>query len=98
MLLHMLFYMLCPLLPSRSKRSVRQIYFEAFDLVVNCVQRRFDQPDFQTYVHLQEVFLKTIKGKLRSKHFSLKKYPLDMYLSENVNSLKKNQFTRQKNS
>ena len=39
-----------------------------------------------------------IKGKLRSKNFSLKNYPFDMYLSENVNSLKKNQFKRQKNS
>ena len=30
-----------------------------------------------------------VKRKLRSKNFSLKKYPLDMYLSKNVNSLKK---------
>ena len=52
-----------------AKDRYRQIYFEAFDLVVNCVQRRFDQPDFQTYVHLQEVFLKTIKGEPVEEHF-----------------------------
>ena len=49
--------------PSTPKDHYRQIYFEALDAATNCIKEISDQPDFQNYVLLQEVFLKSIKGQ-----------------------------------
>ena len=45
------------------KAFYRQLFFEAFDLVIGCIKQRFDQPDFKIYVDLQESLLKSIKGE-----------------------------------
>ena len=45
------------------KDFYRQIHFETFDCIINCIERRFDQSDFKIYVHLQELIVKAIKGE-----------------------------------
>jgi len=50
------------------KDRYRQIYFEAFDRTINCIEQRFDQPDYKIYVDLQEVLLKSIRGKTWEDH------------------------------
>ena len=40
----------------------QQLYYEAFDKVINSILHRFDQPDFRKYIHLQNIFLNAIKG------------------------------------
>ena len=40
-----------------------QQYFEAIDLIRNCVQSRFEQPGYNTYKNLQELLFKAIKGQ-----------------------------------
>ena len=49
--------------PSIPKDHHHQIYFQALDAATNCIEERFDQPDFQKYVLLQQMFLKAIKGQ-----------------------------------
>ena len=39
------------------------IYFELFDLAINCIENCFDHPDFKTYSHSQEILLNAVKGK-----------------------------------
>lgn len=38
----------------------RQHYFEALDLVVNCIKDRFDQPGYRIYKYLQDLLLKSV--------------------------------------
>ena len=35
------------------KLYFRQHYFEAFDLAINCIQGRFNQPGYQIYCNLE---------------------------------------------
>lgn len=51
-----------------AKDRYRHVYFETFDLVINYIQQRFDQPDYKTYVNLQEVLLKSITGQEWESH------------------------------
>ena len=51
------------------KDRYRQLYFEVFDLAINCIKDRFDQPDYKKYIDLQEVLLKAIKGENWDSHF-----------------------------
>lgn len=51
------------------KDRYRQLYFEVFDYAINCIKDRFDQPDYNKYIHLQEVLLKAIKGENWKNHF-----------------------------
>ena len=46
--------------PATTKEFYRQIYFEAYDHVINSLANRFDQPDFHTYINIQELLLKSI--------------------------------------
>jgi len=39
----------------------RTIYYEALDLIINCVKQRLDQPGFVIYRNLQDVLIKSIK-------------------------------------
>lgn len=48
--------------PTDCVAHYRQAYFKASDLVVNAVQDRFDQPDFQKYQQLEELLMNTIRG------------------------------------
>lgn len=51
-----------PEFAASEKDLYRQQYFEALDLVVNCVKDRFDQPGYQVYRHLEDVLLKSVRG------------------------------------
>ena len=37
------------------------MYFETFDNIINCIKDRFNQADYQIYVHLQEILIKAFK-------------------------------------
>ena len=43
------------------KDRYQQIYFEALNLVINCIHSQFHQADFNVY--LQEIFLNPVKGE-----------------------------------
>ena len=49
--------------PTTSKSLYRQQYYEALDLITNCVCSRFKQPGYNTYKNLQELLFKAIKGE-----------------------------------
>ena len=40
------------------KDRYRAIYFETYDPVINFIKQRFDQPDYRTYMYLQETLIK----------------------------------------
>ena len=40
------------------KDRYRAIYFETYDSVINFIKQRFDQPDYRTYMYLQETLIK----------------------------------------
>ena len=44
-----------------QKKIHRQLYFEVFDNIINCIKDRFNQTDYQIYVHIQEIFIKAFK-------------------------------------
>ena len=46
----------------------RAIYFEVYDTTINCIKQRFDQPDYRTYIHLQETLLKAVTSGDWQKH------------------------------
>ena len=41
----------------------RQAYFEALDLIINCIEDRFDQPGFRIYQSIQSLLVKACKQK-----------------------------------
>ena len=41
----------------------RQLYFEAFDLIISCVTSRFNQQGFRVYRNVQDQLLKAVKMK-----------------------------------
>jgi hypothetical protein len=49
--------------PTEPKDLYRKHYYEALDLVINCIKERFEQEDFQTYVQLQELLLKAARNE-----------------------------------
>jgi len=48
--------------PQTPKGMYRHTFYEAFDLVINCIQDRFDQPGFYVYKNLQDILLCGITG------------------------------------
>ena len=40
------------------KDRYRAIYFETYDSVINFIKQRFDQPEYRTYMYLQETLIK----------------------------------------
>lgn len=42
----------------------KRIYFEAFDLVINCIKNRFDQPGYLMYRNLETVLISAANGRL----------------------------------
>ena len=44
-----------------QKKNNRRLYFETFDNIINCIKDRFNQADYQIYVHIQEIFMKAFK-------------------------------------
>lgn len=43
--------------PATARDRYRQVYFEAFDLVIACIKDRFDQPGYKTYRSLQDLLV-----------------------------------------
>jgi hypothetical protein len=67
--------------PLQSLQHQKKQYFEALDLVVNCMKDRFDQPGYQVYRHLEDVLLKSVRGDKTCKedlHFVIKFYCDDL--------------------
>ena len=42
----------------------RRIYFETLDCISNAMEDRFDQEDFRTYVKLENLLSKVVKGDI----------------------------------
>ena len=38
----------------------RVVYFEALDLIISCIEDRFDQPGYKTYGKVQALLLKAV--------------------------------------
>ncbi len=47
--------------PDTPKCLFRQLYYEALDLIINCIEQRFDQPGYHLYRRLEALFLKSFK-------------------------------------
>ena len=47
--------------PATAEDHFRQIYYEAFDLIISCITDRFDQPGYQIYHKVQGLILKAAK-------------------------------------
>ena len=47
--------------PSTPKAHFKPAYFEAIDLITNCVQERFDQPGYRIYRSLETLLIKASK-------------------------------------
>ena len=39
----------------------KQIYFEALDLIIDCIEDRFDEPRFRIYHSIESLLVKTCK-------------------------------------
>ncbi|XP_076347995.1 zinc finger MYM-type protein 1-like [Tachypleus tridentatus] len=50
-----------PSFPSSPKEFYRRQYFEVLDLVINAINRRFYQPGFQAYRHMEDLLLKSLR-------------------------------------
>ena len=48
--------------PQSERDMYRQQYFEAMDLVINCVQNRFDQPGYKVLRNVEELLLKSVRS------------------------------------
>ena len=48
-----------PSVSSDIQSLYRQIYYEALDFIINAIQKRFEQPNYQIYVNLGDILLKT---------------------------------------
>lgn len=48
---------------SDVKAYFRQHYFEAIDLIINCIKDRFQQPGYIVYSHLEQLLLKAAENK-----------------------------------
>ena len=49
--------------PSTPKAHFKPTYFEAIDLITNCVQDRFNQPGYRIYQSLETLLIKASKGE-----------------------------------
>ena len=46
-----------------SEALFKQMYFEALDLIINCIQDRFDQPGFRIYQSVESLLVKACQQK-----------------------------------
>ena len=54
--------------PKSVSEHYRHQYFEAFDLVIHCVEDRFDQPSLQLLINVEELIVKAVKCKYEMFH------------------------------
>ena len=61
------------------KTFYRQLYFETFDNTTNCIKYRFNQKDYQIYVHLQEILTNVFKeqGRKNNLQIVIQNYSVD---------------------
>ena len=57
--------------PSSPKDHYKRIYFEAFDLVINCIKNRFDQPGYLMYRNLETVLISAANGRDFEEHLKV---------------------------
>ena len=55
--------------PATPKDYFRRIYFEALDLIINCITDRFDQPGFRVYRNIEQLILKAAKNEDYGEEF-----------------------------
>ena len=46
------------------------MYFESLVCIINTIEDRFEQEDFRTYVKLENVLLKAVKGDVSIQEFN----------------------------
>lgn len=49
--------------PDSPEVYYKPIFFESIDLIVNCIEQRFNQPGFKTYSQLQNLLFCAIRGE-----------------------------------
>ena len=49
--------------PETPKEEYRKVYFECIDYLVNSIETRFNQPDYQIYLQMQELLLKSFRSE-----------------------------------
>ena len=62
--------------PENTYDHFKQIYFETLDVIVNAINDRFEQPAFELFSQVEQLFLKSVKKqdvtdelKMVEKHF-----------------------------
>ena len=45
------------------RRIFQEAYFEAVDLITNCILNRFDQPGYKRYSFMESLLMKSCKGE-----------------------------------
>lgn len=60
-----------PEYPSSPKEYYKRIYYEALDLVINCIKSRFDQPGYTMYKNLETLLVAAANGEDFEEHFKL---------------------------
>ena len=48
--------------PDSPISHYRKIYYEALDLIINCIRKRFDQPGYKVYRQVQDLLLKAARN------------------------------------
>ena len=52
-----------PEYPDTPYDYFKPIYYEALDLIINCIKSRFNQPGYKVYCQLQQLLFKSAKGE-----------------------------------
>jgi hypothetical protein len=73
-----------PFFSETTKDLYRRFYYEALDLVINSISKRFDQPGYKTYKNVEELLLKAARGKDYHAEFD---FVVDFYDTDIVSSL-----------
>ena len=55
--------------PATPEDHYRHIYFQAIDLIIACINDRFNQTGYQTYRNVQDLLLKAARGEDYKTHF-----------------------------
>ena len=55
--------------PATPEDHYRRIYFQAIDLIIACINDRFNQTGYQTYRNVQDLLLKAARGEDYKTHF-----------------------------
>ena len=52
--------------PETNQQRYRKVYFEALDLVVNCVKTRFDQPGYRVLRNVEDLLVKAVRSEFEA--------------------------------